>query len=148
MKIIPYRQSLWDPFTPLEDIQREMNNMFDRSLSRLPKEETWAPAVDIVDDKDMIRVKAELPGVPKDQVDVNIQDGILSIKGEKKQEKEVKDKDCIRTERFFGSFRRSFSLPSGVDAQGIKANYKDGVLEVILPKKEDAKSKSLKVKIE
>ena len=153
MKLVPWkaRETGLDLFEDLEDIQREMNRLFDVGFRRPLKAGNggtlWAPAVDIVDDKDQIKVKADLPGMKKDEIEVNFENDILTIKGEKKEEKEIKEKDCIRSERYYGAFQRSFSLPSSVDASKVNASYKDGVLEIILPKKEGAKPKQIKVDI-
>lgn len=152
MKLVPRRQETGlDIFEDLEDFQKEMNRLFDLRLSRPLKigngGALWAPAVDIVDDKDQIRVKADIPGMKKEDIEVNVENDILTIKGEKKEEKEVKEKDYVRSERYYGAFHRSFSLPASVDSAKVNAVYKDGVLEVTLPKKEGAKPKQTKVEI-
>ena len=139
-----------DVFTDLEDFQKEMTRMFDLR-SQWPVKTgnggLWAPAVDIVDEKDQIRIKADLPGLKKEDIEISADNGILTIKGEKKEEKEIKEKDYVRSERYYGAFHRSFSLPTGVDPQKVNASYKDGVLEVTLPKREDAKPKQIKVEV-
>ncbi len=141
------------PFQELENLQREMNRLFDLTFPRLGETDTtllggqWAPAIDIYDSKDNVVVKADLPGLKKDDIEVLIQDNILTIKGEKKQEREVKEEDYIRSERFYGSFHRSISLPSEVDGSKVKAVFKDGVLELTLPKKEEAKPKQIKIDV-
>ncbi len=141
------------PFQELENLQREMNRLFDLTFPRLGEADTtllggqWTPAIDIYDSKDNIVVKADLPGLKKDDIEVSIQDNILTIKGEKKQEREVKEEDYIRSERFYGSFHRSISLPSEVDSSKVKAVFKDGVLELTLSKKEEAKPKQIKIDI-
>jgi HSP20 family protein len=153
MKLLPLRNTKrWlDPFASLEDVRSEMNRLFDESILKFPKgtngDTPWAPAVDIIDQKDNILVKADLPGLTKDQIEVNVQDDVLTIKGEKKEEKEVKEKDYVRTERSYGSFYRSFVLPTTVDAKNVKASCKDGVLEIKLPKKVGAQAKQIKVEI-
>lgn len=154
MRIVPWkgRENWLEPFQEFEDLRSEMNRAFDfdfpRPLSRARKGETfWAPAVDIADEKDHIIVKADIPGMTKDQIEVSVHNDVLTIKGEKRQEKETKEKDYVRTERFYGSFHRSFSLPTQVDSQNVKATYKDGVLEIVLPKKEGARPKQIKVDI-
>ncbi len=153
MKLIPRknRESGVDLFEDLEDFQREMNHLFDVGLRRPLKvsneDALWVPTVDIVDEKDQIKVKADLPGMKKEEIEVNLENDVLSIKGEKKEEKEIKERDFIRSERYYGAFHRAFSLPSSVDAVKVNAVYKDGVLEITLPKKEGAKSKQIKVDI-
>jgi HSP20 family protein len=110
--------------------------------------EISVPAVDLFEEKDEIVVKAELPGIEKDQIEVNVADHQLTIKGEKKKEEEVKEKDYYRCERSYGSFLRTLELPKDVHADKVKAVFKNGVLEVRLPKTEEAKAKEIKVKIE
>ncbi len=153
MKLVPWREreSGLDIFGDLEDIQREMNRLFDVSLRQPGKKGNggtlWAPAVDIIDEKDTIRVRADLPGIKKDEIEVSVNNDTLTIKGEKKEEKEIKEKDYVRSERYYGAFCRSFTLPAGVDPQKVNAGYKDGVLEITLPKREDAKPKQIKVDV-
>jgi HSP20 family protein len=143
-----------NPFADLLDIQREMNSLFDVSLHRWGSrdegllESAWAPAIDIHDSKDNLVVKAELPGLKKEDIDVSVQNGTLVIKGEKKEETEKREKGVIRTERFYGSFHRAISLPTAVDESKVKAAYKNGVLELTLPKKEEAKPKQIKVNVD
>jgi HSP20 family protein len=153
MKLIPWknRETGLDLFEDLEDFQREMNHLFDVRFHRPLKTgnggNLWAPEVDIVDDKDQIKVKADLPGLKKEDIEVDLEDDVLTIKGEKKEEKEIKEKNCIRSERYYGAFHRSFTLPSSIDGSKVNAGYKDGVLEITLPKKEGAKPKQIKVDI-
>ena len=149
MNLAPWKQrGSLDVFQDLEDFQKEMNRLFE---SRWPAKANgnsfWAPPVDIIDEKDHIRIRADLPGLKKEDIEVSADNGILTIKGEKKEEKETKEKDYVRSERYYGAFHRSFSLPTGVDAQKVNASYKDGVLEVALPKREDAKPKQVKVEV-
>lgn len=152
MKLTPWkaRGTDVDIFEDLEDIQREMNQIFDFRLHHPWKKGNggpFLPAVDVIDEKDNIVVKAELPGMKKDEIEVSIDDNILTIKGEKKEEKETKEKDYVRSERYYGSFNRSFTLPSSVDAQKVDASYKDGVLEIILTKREEAKQNQKRINI-
>ena len=155
MALIPWRprEDWWDPFTDLERIQKEMNRMFNLSLAHEGSREigildgVWSPAVDIYDSKDNILVKADIPGLSKDDIEVAVQGDTLFIKGEKKQEKEVKEKDYIRTERFYGNFQRAIRLPAEVQPDKVEATYKNGVLELVLPKSEKAKPKQIKLDI-
>ena len=153
MKLIPWRakETGLDIFQDLEDFQREMNRLFDLNLQRPLKAgnggSLWAPAVDIVDEKDQIKVKADLPGMKKEDIEVNVENDVLTIKGEKKEEKEIKEKDYVRSERTYGVFHRAFTLPASVDAARVNASYKEGVLEIALPKKEGAKPKQIKIDI-
>ncbi len=150
MSLVPWkaRGTGLDLFDNLEDFQREMNRLFDLKLHRVGHDaHMWAPAVDIVNEKDRIRVKADIPGMKREDIEVNAQNDMLTIRGEKKEEKESREKDVVRCERYYGSFQRSFSLPASIDATKVNAVYKDGVLEIILPKKEGAKPKQIKVEV-
>ena len=144
------RSELWDPFASLADIQEEMNRMFDTSLRRFGRpdfEGAFAPAVDVVEEKDKFLVKVDLPGLSKEDVSVTLQDSFLTIKGEKKHEAETKETNYYRRERVYGSFSRMIELPSTVDAKKIDAHFHDGVLHVLLPKTEEAKPKQIEVKV-
>lgn len=107
-----------------------------------------APAVDLFEEKDDIVVKAEIPGIDKDSINVNLSDHTLTIKGEKKKEEEVKEENYYRSERSYGSFVRTLELPKDVHADKVKATFKNGVLEVRMPKTEEAKAREIKVKVE
>jgi HSP20 family protein len=130
-----------------------MNQIFEDALSRSRGRDEglrtgmWTPAVDIYENNDDVVVKAELPGVEKDQISVEVKDGILSLRGERKFEKEVKEESYHRIERSYGSFQRSFSLPVTVNQEKVTARFQDGVLEVRLPKKEQAKPKQIQVDV-
>ena len=108
-------------------------------------EQAWAPRVDIIEKEDQWIFKGELPDVKPEDIQVTIEEGVLAIKGERKFEEEVKEGSYTRFERQYGSFERRFSLPSGIDADSIKADYKNGVLTLRVPKKEEAKPKSIKI---
>ena len=143
----------WDPLRDLSGIQDKMNQLFEDTFSRTRgRDETlgkgmWTPAVDIFETEEAVMVKAEIPGVERDQIAVEIKDGILTLHGERKFEKEVKEENYHRIERAYGTFHRSFSLPSSVEQDRISAKFKEGVLEVTLPKKERAKPKQIKVDV-
>lgn len=132
----------------------EMDRMFDRLMGRgfmLPRVK-WGegfelayPDVDIYEEDNKVVLKAEIPGVKKDELTIDVSEDAITISGEKKKEEKVEKKDYFRLERSFGSFSRSFSLPSGVDADKAKASFKDGVLQITLPKKEGAKKKKIEV---
>ena len=144
------RGDLWDPFANLEDIQEEMNRLFDSSLRRSGRsdfEGAFVPAIDVVEEKDSFLIRADLPGLSKDNVSVTLQDNCLTIKGEKKHESETKEANYYRRERVSGSFSRTIKLPSTVDAKRIDAQFKDGVLHVRLPKTEEAKPKQIDIKV-
>ena len=144
----------WDPFRDIITLRERMDRMFEDSLSRfrMPEEATmptfWSPSVDIYETDENIVLKAELPGVDKKEVSVEVKDSTLILKGERKREKEVKEENYHRVERSFGTFMRSFSLPVSVKQDQVKAKFKDGVLEVTLPKAEEAKPKQVKVEVE
>jgi HSP20 family protein len=143
----------WRPFRDLVSIQDEMNRLFDdffgRPLARTEwTEGVWSPTVDVSEDKDNVIIRAEMPGTKKEDVDISIQDNVLTLNGEKKQEKEEKDKNYHRVERSYGSFCRSFQLPTSVKTDKIKANYRDGVLNITLPKTEEVKPKQIPISIE
>jgi HSP20 family protein len=143
----------WRPFRSMVSIQDEMNKLFDdffgRPLVRTEwTEGVWSPTVDVSEDKDNVIIKAEMPGVSKDDVRISVQDNVLTLKGEKKQEKEENDKNYHRIERSYGSFCRSFQLPTTVKTDKIKASYKGGVLSVTLPKTEEVKPKEIPIGIE
>ena len=142
------RRDLWDPFASLADIRDEMNRLFDTSLRHQGVfDGTFSPSIDVVVGKDNLVVKADLPGLSKDDVTVSLQENHLTIKGEKKHEFEQKETNYFVSERAYGSFTRTIELPAAVDARKIEARFKDGVLEVTLPKTEEAKPKQIEVKI-
>jgi HSP20 family protein len=114
----------------------------------LPMVSIKAPTLDVFEEKDELVVKADLPGMNKDEIEVTVTENVVTIKGEKKKEEEVKEKDYYRRERSYGSFVRSVELPCEVKSDQIKANFKDGVLEVRMPKTEEAKKKAVSIKID
>ena len=143
----------WDPFDALLGAQEDLNRLFRRGWLRSPGDEiaqagAWTPAVDIYETEDSLVVEAELPGVDPKNIDVSVDDGVLSLKGERKLEKEVKEENYHRVERAYGMFQRSVRLPSDVDADAIKANYESGVLKVSVPKVEPKKPKSVPIEVE
>lgn len=143
----------WDPFKELEDMERRMAMWFGRPLRRREGEKEaltvaeWSPLVDIEENEKEYLVKAELPEIKKDEVKVTVENGVLTIAGERKFEKEEKGKKYHRVERSYGSFVRSFTLPEDADGTKVSAEYKDGVLRVHLPKSEQAKPKAIEVKV-
>ena len=154
MELIPWKKrDAWRPFSELENLQSEMNRLFDFSLGRWPSrsmglmEGAWSPAIDVFDSKENVMVKADIPGMKKEDIDISVHGDTLTIKGEKRSETETKDKGYVKTERFYGSFNRAIVLPSEVDTEKVKASYKEGVLEITLPKKEGAKPKQIKVDV-
>lgn len=143
----------WDPFRELEDMSERLNRVFNRQAGRSTDgKETitvadWIPTVDIAETDTEYQIKAELPEVKKEDVKVTVEDGVLTIQGERRHEIEEKDKKYHRVERSYGSFVRSFTLPDHVDDTKVKAEYKDGVLHLHLPKSEKAKPKAIDVKV-
>jgi HSP20 family protein len=125
----------WDPF---QDLIRYRASTAD-ALG-------WAPPVDIFEKQDQLVLRAEVPGVQREDLDVRIENGVLTLEGERKQENDVAEGNAHLTERSYGSFTRSFSLPTTVDASKVAATYKDGVLEITVPKAETAKSKKVDIK--
>lgn len=140
----------WEPFRELEDmLDRYTGRLSWPSLSREAFTTTeWSPKVDIAETDKEFTIKAELPEVKKEDVKVNVENGVLTLSGERKQEKEEKGKKFHRVERFYGSFMRSFTLPNNVDAAKVKATFKDGVLNLSLPKTAKSKPKATEVKIQ
>jgi HSP20 family protein len=143
----------WDPFRELEEVSDLLNRMFARpATARTNGKETmivadWTPSVDISETDGEYQIKAEIPDVKKEDVKVTVEDGVLTIQGERKHEKEEKGKKFHRIERSYGSFVRTFSLPDVIDEEKVKAEFKDGVLNLYLPKSEKAKPKAIEVKV-
>lgn len=142
----------WDPFRELEDMSERLNRVFSRPSMRNTGKENltvadWMPTVDISETEGEYLIKAELPEVRKEDVKVTVENGVLTLQGERRQEKDEKGKRFHRVERSYGSFVRSFSLPESVDDGAVKAEYKDGVLNLHLPKSEKVKPKAIDVKV-
>ena len=144
----------WQPFCDLMATERGFDRLFrDAFSSVLPVREgelptrAWAPAVDICENENNIVLKAELPGVDPKDVEVRVEDNTLYLKGERKFEKDTKQENYHRIERSYGSFARSFALPNSIDAERVAAEYKDGLLTLTLPKREETKPKTIKINI-
>ena len=135
----------WNPYRDMEDWERQFEDLLGRPLWKPNGERAWMPAVDVFEKDDKFIIKAELPGMKEDDIDVSVVGNTLAIKGEKQTESEVKEEEYYRCERTYGSFYRSVPLPSSVDANKIEANYENGILEVSLPKAAEAKPKKVKV---
>jgi HSP20 family protein len=143
----------WRPFRDLLSIQDEMNRLFDdffgHPFTRHEwTEEAWSPCVDMSETKDNIIINAEIPGMNKEDVKVSVQDNVLTLSGERKQEKEEKNANYHRIERSYGSFSRSFTLPTPVQSDKVKAIYKNGMLRITLPKTEEVKPKEIPISLE
>ena len=141
----------WDPFRDLNMLQDRMNRMFDdagrgwRNGDEPSATTTWSPSVDIFETEGEIVVKAELPGMSREDITLNLEKNVLTLRGERKFEKEAKDDNYHRIERSYGSFSRAFSIPVTVDEEKIRADYKEGVLKIVLPKKEQVKPKQIRI---
>lgn len=141
----------WSNFGRLSDLRDEIDRLFEAPLTELARSSNllrgWTPALDVYEQKDNFIVKAELPGMKKEDIAVSLHDGSLSISGERKSETNHEDAEVYRAERFFGRFQRTVTLPAAVAPDKVKAQYKDGVLTVTLPKTEEAKPKQIDVSV-
>jgi HSP20 family protein len=141
MKLMQYqRPSLaWPAFGRLTSLQDELDRLFESPLAG------WAPALDVQEDKESFSIRVELPGMKREDIEVTLQDGALVITGERKEEKTAEGTEVHRQERFYGKFTRALTLPAAVAGDQVKAQYKDGILTVTLPKAEEAKPKAITV---
>ncbi len=142
----------WDPFRDLTNLQQSINKLFEESFLQLPKRagmfaSAWTFPVDVQETADSVIVRAEIPGVEKDDIKVHFVNNQLTIQGERKQEAREEGARFLKLERTYGNFYRSFTLDIPVKVDEIKANYKNGVLEIILPKKEEVKPKEIQVEV-
>src|SRR5262245_61598347 len=138
----------WEPFRGSYDSQ--LNRLFTDFFGRTSQDQNltpWAPAVDIFEGEHELVVKADLPDIKPEELDIRVENNILTIRGERKFEKKAEEKSYLRVERSYGSFARSFSLANSVNTEAIKADYKDGVLTLTIPKREEAKPKQIKVNV-
>lgn len=144
----------WDPFRDIVTLRDRMDRLFDDSLARIRGGEEefgvsgWAPSVDIYETPENLVIKVEVPGVEKEDITVEVKDDNLCLKGERKFEKDVKEENYHRMERSYGAFKRIFSLPTTVDKEKVTASFKNGVLEITLPKIRKEKPKQIKVDVE
>lgn len=149
----PLQTTRWDPVRELQDFERRLGDMFGRTPRIAGNGDeaialaAWEPLTDITEDDKEYLVKVELPEVKKEDVKVTVENGTLRISGERKAEKEEKNKKYHRVERSYGSFLRAFTLPEGADGTKIAAAFKDGILSVHLPKHEGARSRTVEVKV-
>ncbi|MGD0351277.1 MAG: Hsp20/alpha crystallin family protein [Verrucomicrobiota bacterium] len=153
MNLIRYQRPdlAWPTFGRLSSLRDELDRLFESPFAGLTNASQllsgWTPALDVYEDKENFIVKAELPGMKNEDIDVSLHDGSLSISGERKSETKHKDAEVYRAERFFGRFQRTVTLPAPVAADKVKAQYKDGILTVTLPKTEEAKPKQIDVSV-
>lgn len=152
MKLIRFNKpDIWQsPFDHLTNLRDEINRLFEPPFANLGRDydffDSWAPALDLFEDKENLVVRAELPGMKNEDIDVSVHQNTLTISGERKSEKRDEGSEVSRSERFLGRFQRSFTLPKTVESNKVKASYKDGVLTVTLPKTEEAKPKQIEIK--
>ncbi len=146
--------SRWNPFKEVEELEKRLSHLVGRHAPTGSGDKNeaitvaqWSPVVDISEDEKEYAIKAELPDVKKEDIKLNVHDDVLTITGERKYEKEEKGKKYHRVERAYGSFMRSFTLPEDADGTKVTAEYKDGLLNVRLPKSEKAKPKTIEVKV-
>jgi HSP20 family protein len=142
--------SRFEPFR-INSLQEQLNRLFTEAFDRSSVESsitTWAPAVDIYETEHELVVKADLPDIKSEELDIRVEGNILTIRGERKFEKKVNESNYLRVERAYGSFSRSFSLANTVNSEAIKAEYNNGVLTLTIPKREEAKPKQIKVNVE
>jgi HSP20 family protein len=140
----------WEPFRGVSTLQDQINRLFNDSFPKTDEEAsltTWAPAVDIYETEHELVVKADLPEVDPKDLDIRVENNILTIRGERKFEKKVNEENYLRVERAYGSFTRSFTLANTVNTEAIKADYQNGVLALVIPKREEAKPKQIKVNV-
>ena len=139
----------FEPFRGVSSLQDQINRLFTEAFDRSEGGSLtpWAPAVDIYETEHELVVKADLPDVKPEELDIRVEKNILTIRGERKFEKKVDENNYLRVERSYGSFSRSFSLANTVNTEAIKAEYKDGVLTLSIPKREEAKPKQIKVQV-
>lgn len=135
------RLRVWEPFRRVAPFYADFDKLANEA------EGTWHPSVDISENENAFVLKAELPGVSREDINIDINNKTLTLKGEKKFEEKTEKENYVRVERSYGSFSRTFALSDKVDTENVKASYKDGVLEVTLPKKEEAKPKEIKVEV-
>jgi len=140
----------WEPFRGTTSLQDHVNRLFSEVFERKAEESSltaWAPSVDIYETEQELVVKADLPEVDPKDLDIRVENNILTIRGERKFEKKVNEENYLRVERAYGSFARSFTLANTVNSEAIKADYQNGVLTLSIPKKEEAKPKQIKVNV-
>jgi HSP20 family protein len=156
MNIVPFKTANhnWNPFREMESLQDEVNRLFNFSLGRWagegasqPSDVTLVPAIDVSEHKNHVKISAELPGIDKKDLSVSMNGNTLIIKGEKKREHKSEEEGVTREERTYGSFYRAITMPPTIDTSKVEASYKDGVLSLTLPKKEEAKPKQIAIDV-
>jgi HSP20 family protein len=137
----------WDPFRDLTALQTEVNRLFSRASGDVTDRQSWTPAVDVVETEDAIVLKAELAGMDPADINIEVQDNVLTVSGERRFQEEVKEDKYYRIERRYGSFSRSLALPPTADETKVEAKYDNGLLEITVPKAEIAKPKKITVAV-
>ena len=138
----------WNPFREMQTLQNQLNTLFEPFAGRFDEEwtrSTWVPPVDLEETPEKLILRAELPGMKAEDIDVRFENGVLTLRGERKFENQTNNRNFHRVERMYGSFARSFTLPSSIDTEGVKARYEQGVLELEMPKREEAKPKKIEI---
>jgi HSP20 family protein len=141
----------YDPFRDLRNLQDDVNRLFTGNVARVFDEEgiargSWSPSVDIFENKDQIVLEAELPGMNREDFDLSVENNVITLRGERRFEKKEETDNYHRVERAYGSFLRSFTLPNTVSAEGATAEYRNGVLRVVIPKREETKARRIEIK--
>ena len=143
----------WEPFRDLVSTHDHFNQLFNETFARAFGDQqetsprTWVPPVDICETEDSLVLKAELPGIKPEAVEIRVEDSTLHLKGERKFEKEIKEENLHRVERSYGTFSRTFTLPSSIDSDKVKAEYQNGILTLTMPKREEAKPRTIKIDV-
>jgi len=139
----------YTPNRTLHDLQREVDSIFDRFFDRTGGDRTdsavWAPQTDLVESDDAFQIRLDVPGMTKEDIDINLQNNTLTVSGERKRERTAESEDAVRVERAFGTFHRTFTLPDAVDADGIEAAYDNGVLTIHVPKTERSTRRQIEI---
>jgi len=141
----------WSPFRHLSSLREEIDRLFESPLSDLTQScsqflNGWMPAVDLYEDKDNFHLKAELPGMNRNDIAISVHEGVITLSGERKADEAEETSEVYRSERILGRFQRTLTLPAQVDAEKVKAHYKDGILSVVLPKAEASKPRQIEIK--
>src|SRR5882762_7447736 len=141
----------YDPFRDLRNLQQEVNRLFTGNLATALDDEgiargSWSPNVDIYENKEQIVLEAELPGMNREDFDLSVENNVITLRGERRFEKKEETDNYHRVERAYGSFTRSFTMPNSVSAEGATADYRNGVLRVVLPKREETKARRIEIK--
>jgi HSP20 family protein len=144
--------NVWSPFRHLSTLRDEIDRLFESPLSALTSDSQqflsgWLPTIDLFEDKEQLVLKAEIPGMKKEDISISLHGEVLTLSGERKEEETVDKAETYRSERFLGKFQRTLTLPVAVNPDKVQASYKDGILTVTLPKAEEAKPKQIEVKI-